>query len=157
MAIMAGALIDVADFSDTGWLDDNVTWEAGWEDYQPVAAGSNHFEYRRIGSIVYLRGLARRITSSLTSASVTMFTLPVGFHPSRSVITSGMTNGAWVTGAASAGTAHTHNVISSSVSGPVLRLTVNTTGAVQVVVPAQVTIAVDNWVTVAGISYLVDL
>jgi hypothetical protein len=156
MTIMAGALIDIADFSDSGWLDDNIIWNTGWEDYQPTES-NNHFEYRRIGSMVYLRGLVRRITSSFTSGTETMFTLPDGFRPSRNVITSGMTSGTWVTGAASAGTAHTHNVISSSTSGPVLRVTVNATGTVQIVAPAQVTIAIDNWVTVSEVSFLVDL
>lgn len=45
MAIMAGALIDVADFADTGWV--SVTAAAGF---------SSSLEVRRIGHNVTLRG-----------------------------------------------------------------------------------------------------
>lgn len=156
MVIQVGALIDVADFSDTGWLDDDITWNTDWEDYQPTVT-NNHFEYRRVGAVVHLRGLVRRLNSSLSGSTQVMFTLPTGFRPSRSVITAAMTSGTWVTGAASAGTAHTHNVISSTTSGPMLRVTIASTGTVQIIVPAQVSIDNGNWVSMAGISFLVDL
>lgn len=141
---------------DTGWTNDGIVWNANWDDFNP-AISNNHLEYRRIGATVHWRGLIERIAGGgLTSATETMLTLPASLRPSRNVLLDAMTNGTWVTGGASAGTAHTHNVILSTVLGPVPRVVFNATGALQVTVPGQMTINTGDWVTLGGISYLVD-
>jgi hypothetical protein len=75
MAIMAGALIDVADYADTGWVD--CTMESG-----SVEVGGHDVQVRRIGNIVFLRGRMTRATSSTTQ---TWATVPDGFRPDRIV------------------------------------------------------------------------
>lgn len=60
--------------SDSGWID--VTFENSWYDY----AGSwDDVQYRKIGDVVHLKGLARK-DSAFTSPD-TIFTLPEGFRP----------------------------------------------------------------------------
>lgn len=141
---------------DTGWINTGIVFSAGWDDYVP-GGGNNHFEYRRIGPVVHYRGLVRRTGGALSAATQTMFTMPASIWPSGNVITAGMSAAAWVTGAASAGTAHTHNVISSTVMGPLPRLVFNASGSVQVTVPAQMTVNLDDWISFGAISYPVEL
>lgn len=141
---------------DTGWTNTGLVWSANWEDYQPTTSAGNHFEYRKFGPVIKFRGLVRRVNSDISSATETILTLPASLIPTRTEIFELMTSGAWVTGAQSAGTAHTHNVFSSTVSGPVLRTTFNSSGTVQVVIPAQVNIVVGNWITFAPVVYFAD-
>lgn len=144
------------DAYDTGWLQTGVTWGTTYESYSPTVA-SNVFEYRRVGMRVELRGLIRRITSNYTStAASTMVTMPVGFRPSRNLFVASVTNAELVSGAASAGTAHTHTIGTSANTGPVVRISVNSAGTIQVSIGGGTTLAVDNWVSVSGISYFVD-
>lgn len=140
---------------DTGWTNDGIVWGANWDDFNP-AISNNHLEYRRIGPVVHWRGLIERTGGALSSATETMLTLPTAVRPSRNVLLAAMTNGTWVTGGASAGTAHTHNVILSSVVGPLPRVVFNATGALQVTLPGQMTINTGDWVTLGGISYPVE-
>lgn len=141
---------------DTGWTNDGIVFAANFADYVP-GGGNNQFEYRRIGYVVFWRGLVRRTSSSLSSATATVLTMPTDLWPLRNVITEGMSSAAWVTGAASAGTAHTHNVILSSVMGPLPRVVFNASGTVQVTVPGQMTLNIDDWVSFGGMSYPVEL
>lgn len=75
MAIMAGALIDVADYADTGWVD--VTMAAG-----TVEVSGHDVQVRRIGKIVFLRGRMTRATSTATQIWASV---PDGFEPDRIV------------------------------------------------------------------------
>lgn len=54
------------------WLP--LAFAAGWTDY---AAGYQPGQYRKIGDIVYLRGLVTQVAGSTTSIA----TLPVGYRP----------------------------------------------------------------------------
>lgn len=134
---------------DTGWVA--VPMTGNWQDF----SGSD-VEVRRIGKLVRVRGRAERITSNLSNATSTMATLPVGFRPARVLVQSGMTNGDLDTGAASAGTAHTHPVGATTAAGPQLRLVVATAGGLEVLVPAGGTIAVGQWMSVDEVSFFLD-
>lgn len=138
-----------ADGEDTGWVA--VPMSANWQDFS-----GNDVEVRRIGKLVRVRGRAERLTSTLSNATSTMMTLPVGFRPARVLVQSGMTNGDLDTGAASAGTAHTHPVGASTVAGPMLRLVVATSGTIEVLVPAGGSIIVGRWVSVDEVAFFLD-
>ena len=131
---------------DTGWVD--VPMSANWQDLS-----GNDVQVRAIGNSVRVRGRAERTTSDLTGASSTIATLPVGYRPSRVMVQTGLTNGELVTGAASAGTAHTHIVGSSSTTGPVLRIVINTGGTIDVLAPTATTIAVGEWLSLDHIAF----
>lgn len=141
---------------DTGWTQAGSVLGTNWESFSPTPGNNNYFEFRRVGSIVHLRGLLRREVSAATG-TITVVTLPVGFRPSSQVLGGLMTNALWVTGAASSGTAHTHNPMSSGVQGPTIRYTVGTDGTVEVTVPTTVSMNVGLWVSVGEISFMVDL
>lgn len=61
----------------TPWT--NVTFSTGYADYSVGTFGNT--QYRRVGDVVYLRGLAK--TTSSRAAGDPMFVLPTGFRPSR--------------------------------------------------------------------------
>lgn len=81
----------------------------GWEDYGGLYRPGL---YRKVGNKVELRGLIKDLGTH--AAADPMFQLPVGFRPSAWEILDGVAN-TQVTSAASAGTAHTHNVLNLSV------------------------------------------
>jgi hypothetical protein len=55
-----------------GWV--NVTFNTGWGN---TGGGNQTCQYKKVGDLVFLRGLATRSSGSAT----TMFTLPSGFRP----------------------------------------------------------------------------
>ena len=65
--------------SDTGWVD--ITFATGFESY----ASSSSFvcKIRKIGGIVYTRGLMKRTSGSFAAATnyATVATIPVGYRP----------------------------------------------------------------------------
>lgn len=139
----------VATGDDTGWVD--VPMTGNWQDFS-----GNDVQVRRIGKLVRVRGRSERLTSTLTNATSTMATLPVGFRPARVLVQSGMTNGDYVTGGASAGTAHTHAMMASTVAGPMLRLVVATSGTIEVFAPPGISILVGRWVSVDEVAFFLD-
>ncbi|MFI6428462.1 hypothetical protein [Promicromonospora sp. NPDC050880] len=157
MAIQAGALIDVADFGDTGWQDDGIVWGTNWEDFQPSIA-NNHVEYRIKSGMVEWRGLVRRSASLSGGASnFTMFTVPTDLMPIRQKIVFCGTSITQTTGAASAGTAHTHDVVNKADMGAVVRVTLNPNGEVGISTAPGMPMAAGNWVTLSDIPpYSVD-
>jgi hypothetical protein len=62
---------------DTGWI--NATLTGGWSNYGSPYSGA---QYRRIGNVVYLRGLVK---DGAFGASNPIFTLPAGFRPAGGV------------------------------------------------------------------------
>lgn len=140
----------VATGDDTGWVA--VPMSTNWQDF----SGSD-VEVRRIGKLVRVRGRAERLTSNITNVASTMMTLPVGFRPSRTLVQTGMTNGEYVTGGASAGTAHTHAMMGlSTVTGPMVRLVIATSGTIEVFAPPGITILVGRWVSVDEVAFFID-
>jgi len=67
--------------SDTGWQD--ITPASGWTNY----SAERKVQYRKIGSIVEIRGAVKRASSSITLNETyqTIFTLPSGARPDRDV------------------------------------------------------------------------
>lgn len=67
---------EVTALQGTAWTA--VTFESGWSNN---AAGSTfaNVEYRKKGDLVYLRGIAERMTGT----NRVVFTLPVGFRPQK--------------------------------------------------------------------------
>lgn len=135
---------------DTGWV--SLTNATGWNDFS-----GNDLEVRRIGKSVRCRGRAERTGADLVgTATSTMATIPAGYRPNRVLVQSGMTNGDIVTGAASAGTAHTHPIGASTTAGPMLRLVINTSGTIEVLAVAGVTIQTGRWMSLDEISFFLD-
>lgn len=122
--------------SGSGWT--NVTFTNGWVNYGTFQGA----QYRKVGDMVQLRGLIKSGT-----AGASAFTLPAGYRPPLNIILTGG-NGTHVainTGAASAGTAHTHPFSMSETSG---RIDINTTGTVT---PSAA--ATNNWICLDGLSF----
>jgi hypothetical protein len=71
--------VDHSHVTDTGWIDLALT--SKW-----VAQGSPYAVpgFRKLNGVVYLRGLARAIPSTLGTTEV-ISTLPAGFWPDRSL------------------------------------------------------------------------
>lgn len=157
MTKAAGGLISIDDMdADTGWINDGLVWPAGgWEDYQPAIA-NNHFEYRKIGKVVHLRGLIRRLTLYSSSSESTMVTLPAGIRPSRQLIVGALTSATMTTSAASAGTAHTHTVNDSASLGPMQRVGISSGGVISFQQGSGSSMAANSWVSLSGISFMVD-
>lgn len=65
----------------------SVTFNTGWTNY---GSGNTSVEYKKIGDMVFLRGLAKRISGSNT----VIFTLPSGYRPTGSIHFSVMSNSA---------------------------------------------------------------
>ena len=154
MTITAGALVDAADYSDSGWLD-TVIYETNWENYVAGVA-NNHFEYRKIGLEVETRGYVRRTAGASANQTLFMFTLPAGFRPSRNIVWLGLTSATWVTGPASTGTAHTHTINDHATMGPICRIDIWTNGNFRILLPVGATMAIDDWVNFGGLKFSVD-
>jgi hypothetical protein len=107
-----------------------------WVNYGSTYAGA---QFRLVGDVVQLRGL---IKSGTVNANA--FILPVGYRPPYEHIFAAVSAAlpAWVSGAASAGTAHTH---SSTTPGAVAgRLNVSPSGAVVPSVIGNGYVSLDN-------------
>jgi len=59
---------------DTGWV--GVTLQNSWVNYDATYGMANLTYIRKIGSVVYMRGLLKSGTMNTT-----MFTLPTGYRP----------------------------------------------------------------------------
>lgn len=99
---------------DTPWID--LPYASGWSDYGSVYGPG---QYRREGGKLKFRGLIAGTTTGTVIA-----TLPVGFRPPYSEIRQLMSNQG-TSGAASAGTAHTHVLPNTGA-----RIVVNTAGVI---------------------------
>lgn len=151
MVIMAGSLVDAADFVDTGWQDDGLVWGTNFEDYQPSIA-NNHVEYRIRNGLVEWRGLVRRVAGLSGGASnFTMFTAPVAIMPVRQKIVSCMSSIIVATGAASAGTAHTHDVVNKSDMGASVRVTLNPNGQFGLSTATNMPMLANDWISLSDI------
>jgi hypothetical protein len=131
---------------DTGWID--VTFDTDWINYGEPAY--RRVQYRKIGSQVSIRGLAKSNVARTTG--VPIFTLPVGFRPLYAEIFSGVGNLNLVTGAASTGTAHTH----TANYGIPLRVDVLATGVVQCSAIAGLNLPAAGYLSLSGISFTTD-
>lgn len=69
--------------SDTGWQ--SPVYEDGWEAYNSQPTNVFAFRYRRIGNTVFYNGLVK---GNLATGN-TIFTLPVGYRPSRRFLAAG--------------------------------------------------------------------
>ena len=67
--------------TDSGWVD--IEWTSNFKDYADLP--NNGAQVRRIGNIVYLRGVAAPTQTLPTSSAQTMSTLPEGFRPDKNV------------------------------------------------------------------------
>jgi len=74
MAIQAGALIDVADFADTGWVD--VTLAAGLTNVSGFT-----LQVRRIGVVVYAQGRIAGLTANTQTTITASPHLSAEFRP----------------------------------------------------------------------------
>ena len=79
-----------------------VTFQNGWLDY---AGGYQTTQYRKIGDIVYVRGLVKG-----TAGSTTIFTLPTGFRPLLSMQFPTEAGGAYGFGTVYSNGAVNHNI-----------------------------------------------
>ena len=61
----------------TGWKDLSAYYASNWQDYGGVWAKP---QFKKVGDIVFFRGMVRRITSNST-ANVAFATLPSGYRP----------------------------------------------------------------------------
>lgn len=114
----------------------NASYENNWTTY----SGSFHpFQYRRIADQVQLRGMA-----SPGTVNALMFILPVGFRPLEKQKLLPCITESKATGAASAGTAHTHSFSSAGA-----RLNVGTTGNVSTSATASDTL----WISIDGVVF----
>jgi hypothetical protein len=141
------------DAYDTGWVS-VTSFAANFENYGASLGSDHHLSVRRIGMQVELRGMARRINSS-TSSSVDICTLPTGFRPAQQMLIGVMHNGVWTTGPASAGTAHTHSPINSTVLGPIVRAAISPSGVIAITQASNFTLETGDWVTFSGITFFV--
>lgn len=161
--LLAGSVSDaIADVrtdltvADTGWINTGIVWNASWESFGATSGASGYVRYRKIGDVLYMRGLARiLITSSGASAgTLTMFTMPSGARVAHPMVTNAYLSlesaGSGVTSSgASAGTAHTH----SERVGPMCRVNVNTNGDVQMIRNVGHVMNSGDWVALGGIIY----
>lgn len=132
---------DVSPFTWFTVGDTGVPFQNSWVNYDTIWAAA---AYRKIGNAVYLRGLVR--SGSVPSV---IFTLPVGFRPLKNeAFPAVISTLNVVTGAASAGTAHTHPLAIESVT----RLDVTTSGNVQITNPD----VFNSYLSLSGVSFFID-
>ncbi len=115
---LEAALVSI---TPTAWT--NLTFQNGWSNY---SGSFQSAQYRKVGDVVEMRGVVKG-----TTWGTAICTLPAGFRPPASLLLNGIFNSfntAWNTGAASAGTAHTHaNTGPSNIAG---RITVAADGTI---------------------------
>lgn len=150
--------------ADTGPLDaipggewTNLPLDAGW---QAWGSGFQVPQYKVEASLIRLRGLVRSITAvkTATSTIATVAALAPPLNEVFSVATSqtmtSSASSAANTGAASAGTAHTHPIPHThTVPNYAGRLDVTSAGALQVFATAAAPIAVNGFVSLSGVSW----
>ncbi|QDP44227.1 hypothetical protein KGG70_gp57 [Streptomyces phage Celia] len=123
--------------NDTGWI--TPTLINSWVVYgSPYTAPA----YRKINGRVFLKGLVKN-----GSVGFSIFILPVGFRPPEYMHLSGLTaSRSETTGAASAGTAHTHPIPFDQAGLPIK---IQQTG--EVLVDAAIA---TNWVCLDNVNFL---
>lgn len=137
-----GALPDPYPAEDSGWIvvgsgGSAPAFENSWANF---GGGYGGARFRKVGDRVYLDGM-------IAGGSVgTVFTLPVGYRPSAQLADIGLVQQSQ-TGAASAGTAHTHQINHSATF-----MLVTTAGAVGSL-SGHVT---STYQSLAGISFFVN-
>jgi hypothetical protein len=145
----------LTDTRDVDWTATGIVYSSNWESLA-VSPADNCVEFTILNRVLYLSGLVRRAAASATlgpNTTALMFTLPVGARPLRAKTFTAQTNTVFVTGGASAGTAHTHAVMDMSTSGPSLRVQVASNGEATLYLPPGVTITAGKWVSLAGIFF----
>ena len=101
---------------DTGWTP--ITFTSNWKSYGGSFATC---EVRRIGSVVYMKGLASNTASAGTGSVIG--TIPAQFRPLGTRLIPQVPGASTlISGPASTGTAHTHGITTSGTS---MRVTVN--------------------------------
>jgi hypothetical protein len=117
------------------------TFTNSWVDY---GSGFQTVGYRKVGDVVQLRGLMKNGTLGASA-----FTLPVGYRPTANILLTGLTSAhaSVTTGAASAGTAHTHPI--TGINETAARVDINA-AAGTVIVPVS---ASNGWVSLDGLSF----
>lgn len=68
----------------SNWI--NVSFNTGWGNY---GGGYNNAQYKKVGDLVFLRGLVARSSGTETK----IFTLPSGYRPTAQCLFSNITNG----------------------------------------------------------------
>lgn len=114
VAVFKDALTDQLAAPPEAWRDAiaegivSATWSTA------VSGDVPRFKYRLFNGCVELRGggrLSTAIDGTAGSVASTILTLPVGYRPSKSILHQVIIeNGVNISGAQSAGTAHTHNI-----------------------------------------------
>lgn len=126
--------------SDTGWLTPILV--NSWQNYGTPYAGA---AYRKVNGVVHVQGMVK--TGDI---GVAIFTLPAGCRPAGDLMFAAPVHIVNDTsGAASAGTAHTHPLPINDIAG---RVTVQADGDVIF----HTVDATTNYVSLSGISFLAD-
>lgn len=87
---------------DSGWQ--NVSFVNSWVNF---GSPYGDVQYKRIGDKIILRGMCK---NGVATTGTTLFTLAAGFRPPSQLRLGGAGGQTVTSGAASAGTAHTHSV-----------------------------------------------
>jgi hypothetical protein len=122
--------------ADGVWYTPTLT--NSWSNYGAPYATA---QYMRKNGIVYLKGLVRSGT-----LNATILTLPAGYRPADAHLFNGISNFK-TTGAASAGTAHTHAVADVAV-----RININADGTVS----CGASLAGNGYISLSGISFVAE-
>jgi len=130
---------------DTGWTDTGLVYGSNWSSL----GGNFPVRYRIKGGVVYWNGLLRRDANLSGGQTSTPLTIPAGVRPNTNRIASCMSSATWSTSNTSG---HTHLVINDGSQGPNLRVTILSDGALQVVLPANVSLVSGNWVNLSDIQ-----
>lgn len=141
-----GATIDV---SDGTWItvgDPGApAFQNSWVAYDAAGTGWAQPAFMRKNGVVHLKGMIKSGTDA-----VAMFTLPAGYRPAENHIfacTGIVVNE--TTGAASAGTAHTHPVPMGQVS---YRVDILSDGTVK----KQMSTGANGWVSLSGVNFVAE-
>lgn len=124
--------------NDSGWQ--NASLASGWSNF---GSGLSSARYRKRNGVLYLEGVVAGSTGQ-TGINNPIFTLPSGYRPPGPRVI--RATGGTTTGAASAGTAHTH-----SVNNIGLRLDIAADGKVYVQTGVSVT-----YVSLDGVSLILS-
>jgi hypothetical protein len=162
---------------DTGWVTITVT-DPSWGPYGGTDAVP---AIRRIGRVVYLRGLLRAL-ATIPGSTYVLGTVPTQFWPdareimhgtigpstrditSTSTSTSGASSAA-STGPASTGTAHTHTMAHTHsiahthtvpISGLAVRIDMQADGDLALTLASNDTITVGAYLSLSAMTYVVD-
>jgi hypothetical protein len=129
--------------TDGTWIEPTLT--NSWVNYDAAGTGFAQAAYMRKNGVVYLKGLVKSGTDATA-----IFTLPPGYRPAESNIFSGIVSSvSETTGAATAGTAHTHPIPIGVVG---IRIDVDANG----VVSKRNSVAANGYLSLSGISFIAE-